>query len=171
MGRITTATAIAPPTVAKAFGAASILLNGSTSLTFTITNPNASDSLGGINLTDVLPAGLVVSTPNGLVDGCGGVTAVAGSGTVSLVDIGLAANTSCTYRVNVTGTTLGTKNNTTGAVTSDQGTGGTASASITVGTVVADPTNIPTLQPWAVWLLGLLMLFTASAAFGQRRRD
>lgn len=163
--------AIAPPTVAKAFGAATIVLNGSTSLTFTITNPNASSSLGGIFLTDSLPAGLVVSTPNGLVDGCGGATAVAGSSAVDLVDIGLAPNTSCTYRVNVTGTTLGTKNNTTGAVTSDQGTGGTASASVTVVAVAAAPATIPTLQAWAVWLLGLLILVTASVAFHQRRRD
>jgi hypothetical protein len=69
----------------------------------------------------------------------GGVTAVAGSSTISLVDIGLAANTSCTFRLNVTGTTLGTKVDTTDAVTSDQGTGGTASASITVVAAVAAP--------------------------------
>lgn len=169
-------TSASPPTIAKSFGAASIAVNGSTSLTFTITNPNASSSLSGINLTDSLPAGLVVSTPNGLVDGCGGVTAVAGSGTISLVDIGLAANASCTYSVNVTGTTPGTKNNTTGVVTSDQGAGGTAFASLIVTSGGPPPppapiTPIPALQNWALWLLGLLMLVAASVTFRRRRRD
>ncbi len=45
----------------------------------------------------------------------------------------LAGSASCTFGVNVTGTTAGTKNNTTGAVTAvESGTGGTASASVTV---------------------------------------
>jgi hypothetical protein len=45
------------------FGASAIPLNGSTSLTFTIANPNASNSLSGVALTDALSAGLVVATP------------------------------------------------------------------------------------------------------------
>src|SRR5207249_2126034 len=43
-----------PPTIRKAFGAASIFLNGTTSLTFTISNPNAA-SLSGISFIDNLP--------------------------------------------------------------------------------------------------------------------
>src|SRR5262249_49316661 len=73
------------PSIVKAFGAATIPVNGSTSLTFTITNPNASTALTGVAVTDTLPAGMVVSTPNGLTGACGGtVTATAGSGSVSL---------------------------------------------------------------------------------------
>src|SRR5205823_9163782 len=57
---------VAPPTATESFGAASIPLNGSTSLTFTITNPAANPvSLTGLSFTDSLPAGLVVATPNG----------------------------------------------------------------------------------------------------------
>src|SRR5262249_38139504 len=56
-------TVATPPSIAKVFGAASIPLNGSTSLSFTITNPNTNVTLNGVAFTDNLPAGLVVSTP------------------------------------------------------------------------------------------------------------
>jgi hypothetical protein len=46
-----------PPTLTKSFGAPSIPLNGTTSLTFTITNPNPSKTLTGMGFTDTLPSG------------------------------------------------------------------------------------------------------------------
>jgi uncharacterized repeat protein (TIGR01451 family) len=96
--------------------------NATTSLTFTITNPNAGTALSGINFTDMLPAGLVVATPNGLVNTCGGVvTATPGSGTTSLTGGTLAAGGSCMIKVNVQGATSGFKNNTTGPISSTEG--------------------------------------------------
>jgi hypothetical protein len=124
-----------PPTITKQFGGSSIPLNGTTSLTFTINNPNAATTLNGIGFSDTLPAGLVVSTPNGLTGSCGGgaITATAGSGSISLLGASLAASTQCTFSVNVTGITAGLQNNTTGSVTSTNGgPGGTASASVIV---------------------------------------
>ena len=124
-----------PPMIGKAFGAATITLNGSTSLTFNLSNPNAGATLTGVGFTDSLPAGLVVSTPNGLTGSCGGgtITAAAGSGSVSLSSATLAAGASCGFSVNVTGISAGTQNNTTSAVTLNEGgSGNTASASITV---------------------------------------
>ena len=128
-------TVVAPPSIAKAFGAASIPLNGSTSLSFTINNPNSTVSVTGVAFSDTLPAGLVISTPNGLTGSCGGgtITATAGSGTISLSGATLAASASCTFSVNVTGTAAGQQTNTTGAVTSTNGgTGNTATASVAV---------------------------------------
>ena len=135
-----TVAAIAPPTIAKAFGAASIANGATTSLTFTLANPNTATTLTGVGFTDTLPAGLVVSTPNGLAGTCGGgtITAVAGSGTITLAAASLAASASCNFSVNVTGATSGVKNNTTTAVTSvEGGNGGTASASVTVAAIAA----------------------------------
>ncbi len=126
---------VSPPTISKTFGAASIGSNGTTSLSFTIQNPNTAASLTGVGFTDTLPAGLVVSTPNNLNGTCGGgaITATAGSGSVSLTGATLAAAASCSFSVNVTATTAGDKNNTTGPVTSTEGgTGGTASATVSV---------------------------------------
>ena len=123
-----------PPTITKSFGAASIPVNGSTSLSFTINNPNTTISLTGVAFTDNLPAGLVVSTPNGLTGSCGGgtITAVAGSGSVSLSGATLASTTSCTFSVNVTGTTGGVKNNSVQVTATESGPGNTSNASITV---------------------------------------
>src|SRR5262249_42721305 len=90
------------PTITKAFGAASIPLNGTTSLTFNITNPNTTAALSGVAFTDNLPSGLVVAATPNLSNTCGGTaTAVGGSGSVSLSGGTLAANASCTVSVNV----------------------------------------------------------------------
>ncbi len=124
-----------PPTISKAFGVAVIPFNGVTTLTITITNPNATTALSGVAVTDNLPAGLLVANPNGLVNTCGGtVTATAGTGAVVLANGVIAASATCTVTVNVTGVATGLLTNTTGNVTSiEGGTGGTATASITVG--------------------------------------
>src|SRR5450631_162254 len=140
--RITSGSGTTPPSIVKSFGAPSIPLNGSTSLSFTISNSN-DITLTGIGFTDALPSGLVVSTPNGLTGSCGAgnIVATAGSAAVSLTGGALTAGQSCTFRVNVTGTTLGTKDNTTSAVISQQsGPGNTASASVTVLVTVVPPT-------------------------------
>src|SRR6185437_4734968 len=142
----------APPVIDKAFGAASIPLNGSTSLSFTISNPNVRAALSGVAFTDTLPAGLVISTPNGLTGSCGTgtVTATQGTNVISLSGGTLAANASCTFSVNVTGITAGTQNTTTGNVTSvEGGTGGTASASINV---VAPPSIAKVFNPAEIGL-------------------
>src|SRR5262249_9831051 len=128
-------TVVAPPTISKAFGAASIPLNRSPSLTFTIQNNNTTVALSGVAFSDTLPAGLVISTPNGLSGTCGAgtITATQGTNVNSLSGGTIPASSSCTFSVNVTGTAAGLQNNTTGNVTSTEGgTGGTASASINV---------------------------------------
>jgi hypothetical protein len=126
---------VAPPSISKVFGAANVAVNGTTSLTLTITNPNAGTALSGVAVTDNLPTGLVVATPSGLSDTCGGVaTAVAGSTSVSLSGGSIAASSSCAVGVNVTPTTSGPELNTTGNVTSTNGgTGNVASASLQAG--------------------------------------
>jgi len=131
---------VAPPVLNDSFGASTILVNGTTSLSFTVTNPNRTTALTGIGFSDTLPAGLVISAPNGLtgsVDG-GTITALQGTSVISLSGASLAAGGSGTFSVNVSGTTAGLKNNTTGNITSTEGgTGAPASASINVTKGVA----------------------------------
>jgi uncharacterized repeat protein (TIGR01451 family) len=131
-----TTTVVAPPTITKVFTDSELQLFGaSTALSFAITNPNTT-ALTGIAFTDTLPAGLVVSTPNGLTGSCGGgtITATGGSNSISLSGATLAGGASCTFSVNVTGTAVGTFTNTTGPVTAVGGTivGNAATATISV---------------------------------------
>jgi len=127
----------APPTLQVAFGAASIQASNSTSLSFTVTNPN-SFALSGVSFSTGLPAQLVIATPNGLINTCGGtVTATAGGTSVSLSGGTLAANVSCTLTLTVQGTAAGTANltvNGAGMVSSTQSGTGTApnTASLTI---------------------------------------
>ncbi|HEU4416959.1 MAG TPA: VCBS repeat-containing protein, partial [Candidatus Angelobacter sp.] len=151
-------TVVAPPTIAKVFGAVSIPLNGSTSLSFTISNPNTTVALTGVGFSDTLPAGLIISTPNGLTGTCGAgtITATQGTNTISLSGGTIAANSSCTFSVNVTGIAAGAQNNTTGNVTSTEGgTGGTASTSISV---VAPPSIAKAFGAAAIPLNGTTTL-------------
>jgi hypothetical protein len=143
---------VAPPVLAAAFNPATIPPNGTTALTFTITNPAANTvAETGVAFSDTLPAGLVVATPNGLSPanpGGGTVTATAGSNSISLSGASIAVGSSITFSVNVTAA-LGRYTDTTGAVTSTNGgTGNTASATL----VVAPPTLVGTFRN-GMWFL------------------
>ncbi len=101
-----------PPTVAKQFAPASIPANGTSVLTITLGNANATAATLSANLDDNLPAGIVVATPNGLVNGCpGAVTATAGSAQVRYPSGAQIPAGGCSINVNVTGGTDGTFNN------------------------------------------------------------
>ena len=154
-----------PPTIAKAFAASSVTSRGITSLTFTLANPNGAVSLTGVAFTDNFPAGMVIATPNGLSNTCGGVaTAVQGTGSVSLAGATIGSNNSCALTVNVTATGSGQLANTTGAVTSTQSVAGnTASAMLAV-----TPPPIPALERWTLWLLGLLLAMVGAGAIRNR---
>ena len=118
-----------------AFAVADVALNGTTSLTFSLSNPNTSSSLSGIGFTDTMPAGLMVATPNGLNGNCstGTITASAGSSSISLSGATLPASTSCSFTVSVSAVAPGAQNNITTPVTSTEGgSGSKASASVTV---------------------------------------
>lgn len=169
---------LAAPVITKAFGAASIPLNGTTPLDFTINNPNSSNALTGVAFTDSLPAGLVVATPNGLSGSCGGgtITATAGSGTVSLSDAALASNSSCTFSVNVKGMTGGVKNNSVTVSSTNGGTGNTSTASIMVDAPLtlisftrqspaASPTSNDTLVLRATFSMDVQNLLDATPDF------
>src|SRR5207237_677663 len=77
---------VAPPTISKAFGAANITLNGTTTVTFTITNPAGNTSAeNGIAFSDTLTNGLQVASTPGVTNSCGGtVTAAANTTSISL---------------------------------------------------------------------------------------
>jgi uncharacterized repeat protein (TIGR01451 family) len=130
-----TETVVVPPDLAKAFGAASVPFGGTTSLTFTLTNPNTSVGLSNIAFNDTLPSGLVVASPNGLTGSClavagavlssAAVTANPGSNNIDMSALSLDVSGSCTFSVDVSGVVAGSHVNTTGNVTAtfDDGTG------------------------------------------------
>jgi uncharacterized repeat protein (TIGR01451 family) len=146
-------TVVAPPTITKSFGAATIPLTGTTSLSFTVTNPNTTVALGGVGFTDNLPGGLIVATPNGLAGSCGGgtITATAGASSVSLSGATLAVSSSCTFSVYVKGTAAGVNNNSVTATSTNGGTGPAGTASITV---VAPPTIAKSFTPATISVNG-----------------
>jgi len=122
---------IAPPYMTKSFGDAAILTNGTTSLSFLITNPNLGTDLNGVAFTDNLPAGLVVAAPSELTSDCGGDITASGS-TVSLSNVTLPASGSCAISLNVQGITAGPQDNSATVSSTNGGTGNTATASLLV---------------------------------------
>jgi hypothetical protein len=155
-----TVAALVPPTIAKSFGAASLVVNGTTTLSFTLTNPNATTALTGVSFTDTMPAGLVVATPNGLTGACGGgtITANAGAATVGLTGATLAAGASCLFAIDVQAVASGVQPNTTSAVASaNGGVGNAATASITV-LALPSIASIPMLSAFALAVIAIVIL-------------
>jgi hypothetical protein len=126
------------PKLSKTFGEVSIGSLSSTTLSFTLMNPNHSVTLDALQFSDALPAGLVIATPNGLTGSCSGGTIIApaGGNLITLSGAVLAPQASCTFSVNVTstGSVLGYLTNTTSTVTSTEALpGAAASASLFIG--------------------------------------
>jgi LPXTG-site transpeptidase (sortase) family protein len=133
-------TALVPPVISKDFADTVILVGDTTSLRFTIANLNQFTALTGVTFTDTLPGGLDAVSP-GVSAVCGGSLTVADSNpdSISLSAGTIPAAGSCTFVVPVSGSNPGQQDNVTGAVVSTEGgTGNTASASIFVKTPTPD---------------------------------
>ena len=124
-----------PPAISKSFGQVSVPKGQPVSLTFTIADPNLATALTQVAFVDVLPSGLLVTSPNGSTGSCGAgtITAVPGTATISLSGGTIAAASSCTFSVNVVSQVVGVFVNTTGVVSAlETGTGNTATATLSV---------------------------------------
>lgn len=153
-----------PPTITKAFGAASIPNNGTTTLSFTISNPNPADALNGLSFTDNLPAGLVVAVTPNATSTCGGTfNALAGSTSVNLSGGVLAANANCTISLNVTGISPGSKANTTQPVSATESGPGTTSNTVILA-VDRIPTSLCLTSVPDPSTFGQLVTFTATVS-------
>src|SRR5205823_4871923 len=126
------------PVITKSFGAASIPINGTTTLNFSINNGSVSNpNVVGIDasFTDTLPTGLQVAATPGVTNTCGGtVTAVAGAGSVSFASdatLGIPVG-ACTIAVNITGTVDNQYTNSVTIDSTDAGNGNTSNANLTV---------------------------------------
>ncbi len=131
-----TLTAISPPSISKQFAPNPILVNGISTLTFTIANPNPDNQLTNVAFTDNYPSvNLVNSTPANASTTCTGgtVTAVDGGGSISLSGATIAGGSTCTVQVDVTSAVDASYANTSGNVSADiVGNGNTASDTLVV---------------------------------------
>lgn len=122
LDNVTLCSALQPPSMTKAFSPATIPAGGTSTLTFTLTNPNSSTTLNGVAFSDAYPSGLVNAATPAVSNTCGGTaSASAGGNAISLVNGSLAGGASCQVTVNVTSNNGGTYNNTSGAVSSTNG--------------------------------------------------
>ncbi len=140
-------------TIAKNFSPDPTPVNGVSTLTFALGNPNPG-TLTGYSFVDNLPANLVVAaTPNATTSGCGAatLTATAGSSTISFSGGAVAAGGTCVITVNVTPTATGTLVNTTNNLfVEGVDTGKTATDSLTANTEPPPPAPVCGL-PLAAW--------------------
>ncbi|MHB8882890.1 MAG: beta strand repeat-containing protein, partial [Thermodesulfovibrionales bacterium] len=137
-----TLTAILPPSMSKLFAPAPILAGSVSTLTFRITNPNQNDPLNDVAFSDTFPIApgnmVVANPPNASLSDCGSPTfsPVAGAGSIAFSGGIIAGGGVCTVTVDVTASSTGTFNNTSGNVShiinGSPENGNAASASITV---------------------------------------
>ena len=128
-----TLTVQALPTLTKAFSPSTVGVGQNSVSPSRSRTPPARRPRSGLTFTDTLPAGAVIGTPNGLVNGCGGtptITATAGTGVLTVGGTGVNAAMAprrCTITVNVTSATAGAYVNGAAQVTAIGGDDSTAS--------------------------------------------
>jgi hypothetical protein len=167
-----------PPSIAKSFSPASIIAGGISTLTITITNPNASNATLAAALVDTLPINVVVAAVPNAATTCGGgvPTALPGSSSVALpVGTVIAATASCTLTVDVTSSLAGVYTNViaAGALVTDGGSNldpATATLSVTAGVLPTTPIALPVSSTGSLAALAALFIMLAGLALNGRRR-
>ena len=136
-----------PLTISKSFSPPTVTLNGTSTATITVTNPNGF-SVPNVQFSDTMPAGIQLVTQIGgtcstLATGGGTFSFNPGAGTFSSTSNVLAAGQSCSIVFQVSGTVLGAHVNMTSLVTgTGVPSGGPASATLTV-LAPTPPTSTP----------------------------
>jgi len=135
-----------------------------------VTNPNPV-AVSGINFADTFPtspgAMVVANPPSPTTNGCGTPTfaPVAGAAVITFANGTIAANSTCTVKVNVTAPVSGTYNNTSDHLfvgTTD--TGSSASASLVVSSTPPPPPPVCGL-PLAQWIFPTGFSLTSPAPY------
>ena len=146
------------PSIAKSFTPSSVPFGGTSTMSFTITNPNAV-ALTGLAFSDTFPAGLVVASPPAVADTCGFASGlpVAGATSFSVGGGTVAASTSCIFEVHATAATPGALINSSSGVSSSEAPTGVGSNIVAL--TVAAPTiaDIPTVSRLGLGLGALLL--------------
>lgn len=128
-----TSTAATAPVLAKSFSPSSIAQGEVSTLTISIDNAANAIEAASMELTDTFPSGMIVASTPALTNTCGGtVSAVAGTGTLTLSNGMVAEATSCEITVSVRAIETGALVNVTGDLTSTIATASAASATLTV---------------------------------------
>jgi hypothetical protein len=140
-------TVINPPTLTKAFTPNQIQLNSTSSLQFTLSNPNTGLALNTLAFTDTLPAGVTAPNTAATTVCTDGSYSIAAN-VLSFTKPTLAAGANCQFSVTITGTTAGLKTNTTSTVTAaNSNAGSAATANLTV---IAAPTIAKAFSPTTI---------------------
>ena len=130
---------VVAPSIAKDFSPNPIAVNATSTLTFTISNPNPTTALTGVAFADTFPTSpgvmRVAATPTASATGCGAPTfaPAANAASVSFSGGSIAAGGTCTVKVNITVLAVGAYVNVSGAVSATGPsalTGNSASAGI-----------------------------------------
>ena len=141
----------AGPSVVKAFLPSTIGAGGKSTLTVTLTNPNAA-VITGVSVTDNLPGGMVIANPANVATSCPGGTAVAtpSGATLALSGASVPASGSCTFSADVTVATAGTFTNTIPANAVSSSNAGVSTAGSQTLTVTAAPSVSKSFVPSTV---------------------
>jgi uncharacterized repeat protein (TIGR01451 family) len=139
---LTASAQAAPAIITKSFNPATVVLNGNSIATITVTNPNAVP-LTNVQFSDTMPAGIDLITQTGGTCSTpatgGGIFSInPGTETFSSTSNVLAAGQSCTITVSVRGIVIGPHVNTTSQVTSSEAPPGAAAS----GTLTVIPGNV-----------------------------
>lgn len=120
------------PTLTKGFNPTTITAGGTSTLTFTIGNPNNS-GITNINFTDPIGTfGIAIANNANVVKNCGGMINTSSPDKIVVSNVSLGANATCTFSVDVTSNIVGPHTNLVTSISSTESGAGNPKTSATL---------------------------------------